>query len=164
MGTTLNQLSSGDIYFAQLRSVEKTLHLGRDILQGAMNIITLLGFPEAIQVEGPYDIQRSKWSPELPAGNANGTDIQRTPEIEPPQYVPIRLSVKASNEPGQTTNYFQVSLPQGPRLQSGSQKTLFGVCRTYLLTFAIEVMDPLGKDRVIFHVTTTVGQGGGSPP
>jgi hypothetical protein len=57
------------------------------------------------------------------------------------QYVTIALSVKVANRPDQEAHCFQVLLPQEPRIQSGSSRTLLGTWRTRIITFANEVMD-----------------------
>jgi hypothetical protein len=88
--------------------------------------MTPLGFSAAIQMEESYDIPRDRQSPELSAGNENGTDTHPGPAFEPPRYVTIGLSVKASNGSDRPSNFSQISLLQGPRIQSGSESTLFG--------------------------------------
>jgi hypothetical protein len=58
-----------------------------------------LEFLAAIQTDVSCEIQKDKQRPELPAGNVNETDTQREPAFEPPEYIAIKLFVKASNEP-----------------------------------------------------------------
>jgi hypothetical protein len=48
---------------------------------------------------------------------------------------------------GRTTNGVQVFLPQGPWIQSGSQRTLLGAFRTHLLIFTNEAMSLLVEER-----------------
>jgi hypothetical protein len=43
-------------------------------IEWVTKVITPLGFPAAIQMKGSCSIQRDKYSLELSAGNANGTD------------------------------------------------------------------------------------------
>jgi hypothetical protein len=92
-------------------------------------------------MEGSCENQRDIENRELSAGIAKGTDRQRGLGFEPPQYVMTGLSLKASAGPGRTTNCFQVSLPQGSRIQRGSQRTLLGAWRMCLLIVASEATD-----------------------
>jgi hypothetical protein len=64
---------------------------------GVTKVITLLEFSAVIQIEGSCGIQRDKSSRELSAGNSKGTDPQRRPAFEPPQYVIIGLFVMVTN-------------------------------------------------------------------
>jgi hypothetical protein len=106
-----------------------------------------LGLPAGIQMEGFCNIQEERSSPALSVGNTNESDAQPGPAFEPPQYVTIGLFTKATNGPGRTANCSQVSLAQGPRIQSGSQKALSGAWRTYRLIFANEAIDLLVQER-----------------